>query len=330
MKHYDITVIIPIYNVANYIERCVRSLFEQTKDNVQYVFVDDASPDNSVEIIENVKTEYCNRKSDCVFLRHSINRGVAAARNTGLRCALGRYIIYCDGDDWMDVNMLEVMYDAAELKKADIVSCNFISVLKDRKEHHDLPDWNSLTPPQLLQAYIEYPWNVLWNLLVRRELYEENNLSSPEGISYCEDFSLTVKLFFFARKIININQYLYYYNRVNVLSALNTFQEKYIQDERLVSLDLVEFFKRNGTYQYYKKQMSWRVLKSKRNFLLDKRYYKDFLAVMPESNAYICSCPYLTTISKLMGWLLVHHCAFLSYNLLKIKQMCACLRKKRQ
>lgn len=97
---YKVSVIVPVFKVEAYIERCVRSLFGQTLDSIQYVFVNDASPDNSIGKIKDVLKEYPQREKQCLFLEHVCNKGVSAARNTGLSTASGEYILYCDSDDW--------------------------------------------------------------------------------------------------------------------------------------------------------------------------------------------------------------------------------------
>ena len=108
-----VSVIIPIYNVELFIERCVVSLMEQTLEEVELIFVDDASPDGSVNILREVVGRYPSRK-DCVkIITHSENKGLPAARNTGLAEATGEYIFYCDSDDFVELDLLESLYNKA-------------------------------------------------------------------------------------------------------------------------------------------------------------------------------------------------------------------------
>jgi len=97
-----VSVIVPIYNVEGYIEKCVRTLFEQTYQNIEYIFVDDCSPDNSVNILEIVLEEYPDRKNQVHIVRHEINKGSASSRNTGLDLVNGEYIMFADSDDYTD------------------------------------------------------------------------------------------------------------------------------------------------------------------------------------------------------------------------------------
>ena len=89
-----VSVCIPVYGVEKYIERCARSLFEQTLDSMEYVFVDDCSPDNSIEIMQKVLEEYPHRQEQVKIIRHEVNQGVGAARNHAVAACTGNYIIH--------------------------------------------------------------------------------------------------------------------------------------------------------------------------------------------------------------------------------------------
>ena len=116
-----VSIIIPIFKVRNFIERCVCSLFEQTLKDVEYIFVDDASPDDSIDILKSCIDRYQERKNQVTILTHEQNQGLPAARNTGLAVATGEYVFHCDSDDFVEKDMLEVMYKAAKEKHADMV-----------------------------------------------------------------------------------------------------------------------------------------------------------------------------------------------------------------
>ena len=104
-----VSVIIPVYNAGKYIERCVRSLFEQTLDDIEYIFVDDCSPDDSMDVLQKVLSEYPQRKENVTLIRHKANTGQSGARKSGMHVAKGEYIIHCDADDWVDLDMYERM-----------------------------------------------------------------------------------------------------------------------------------------------------------------------------------------------------------------------------
>ena len=110
-----VSICIAVYNVEKYIEQCVRSLFEQTLDDLEYIFVDDASPDASIDVLLRVLEDYPHRKNQVKLLRHETNQGVAVARKDAIAAATGEYIIHCDPDDWVDLDMYEKLYVKAKI-----------------------------------------------------------------------------------------------------------------------------------------------------------------------------------------------------------------------
>lgn len=102
---------VPIYGVEKYIERCARSLFEQTYENLEYIFVDDCTPDKSIEILERVMEDYPNRKEQVRIIRHEHNRGLAAARNTALDAATSPFITHVDSDDYLSLDAIRLFVE---------------------------------------------------------------------------------------------------------------------------------------------------------------------------------------------------------------------------
>ena len=174
MTDYKVSVIIPVYGVQNFIERCASSLFNQTMKEVEYIFVNDATPDKSIEILKKVILQYPERK--VIVIDHSENKGLPAARNTGLKLATGKYIFHCDSDDYVEPDMLEQLYDRAVEKDADIVWCDwFLSFNKNERYMHQ-PEYD--TSFEALKAMLSgvMKYNV-WNKLVKRSLYVDNNIA---------------------------------------------------------------------------------------------------------------------------------------------------------
>ena len=121
----SISVIIPIYGVEHFIGRCAESLMCQTlREGVEFIFVDDATPDGSIQVLQEVLDRYPERQGQVSILHHDVNQGLPAARNTGLAIAQGKYIFHCDGDDYVERDMLEVLLGAAEQQRADYVWCD--------------------------------------------------------------------------------------------------------------------------------------------------------------------------------------------------------------
>ena len=219
-----VSVIIPIFRVEDYIRRCVYSLMEQSLDDVEYIFVDDCTPDRSMEILEQVLSDYPQRKEQIKILRNTVNRGLPAARNTGLTAASGEYIFHCDSDDYLEHDALQVMYEAAVKTNADIVYTDWFLTNSNKERYMKCP--NYVTAEMALQGLLHgtMKYNV-WNKLVRRSLYKTINQSSnlgegevrgcfPEGHSMGEDMTM-ILLYAQAKKIVYLPKGTYHYMRQN-------------------------------------------------------------------------------------------------------------------
>lgn len=119
---YRVSILVPIYGVEQYIERRARSLFEQTCQELEYVFVNDCTPDKSMELLSGVLEDYPERKGAVKIVNHEKNRGLAASRNTGVENATGEFVCLVDSDDWLERNAVEVLLEGQQKKDADMVS----------------------------------------------------------------------------------------------------------------------------------------------------------------------------------------------------------------
>lgn len=204
-----VSVIIPVYGVEKYIERCARSLFEQTLDDIEYIFVDDSTPDNSISILRKVLSEYPNREKQVKILRHEKNKGPAQARQTGLKIASGEYIAHCDSDDWVDVHMYEEMYNKAIEEDADVVVCDFCSTDCENEQYS-----KGLISKERENVIVDVLlWRIagcLWNKLVRRKEYTDHDLNYPTH-NMGEDTALIVQILWNAKRISYLPKPLYYY-----------------------------------------------------------------------------------------------------------------------
>lgn len=208
MQKTKVSVIIPIYGVEQYIARCAQSLFNQTLDEVEFIFVDDHTQDNSIVVLEREIQKFPHLKDYIKIQRHEKNYGLPIARQTGLRYANGEYIIHCDSDDWMDKNMLKLMYDKALASNCDIVVCDyFVSDGTTQKEEAEyVPDSTN----QLLRSLLsKQTHSVVWNKLVHRRLYEKT-IKTPTA-NNAEDYALICQLSYYCTKVCCIKQPLYYY-----------------------------------------------------------------------------------------------------------------------
>lgn len=221
-----ISVIIPFYKVAPFVERCTRSLLEQTLEEVEFIFVDDASPDESRSIIERVASEYSRHVR---ILTHPQNQGLPAARNTGLAEAKGDFIYHCDSDDYLEPTMLENMYRTAVEQKADFVYCDFYLDFGTSQRVMANPtytDPEQMVKEGFLAGLMKY--NV-WNKLVKRSLYEKSNLQFPSGHAMGEDMTM-IALATHATRTAHVAKPLYHYVKLNSNAYSNTFSKRHLDD----------------------------------------------------------------------------------------------------
>lgn len=127
-----VSILVPIYGVEKYIEKCARSLFEQTYENLEYIYVNDCSPDNSVQILNEVLNDYPNRSRYVRIINQDKNSGVSAARNTSLDIASGKYLLFVDSDDYIDVDVVEKLVGVAESNNSDIVAYDMRYIFTDK------------------------------------------------------------------------------------------------------------------------------------------------------------------------------------------------------
>ena len=167
---YKVSVVVPVYRVEKFIRYCAETLMQQTLKEVEYIFVNDATPDHSMEILQEVLICYPERQDDIIIVTHEVNKGLPAARNTGLQIAQGEYIFHCDSDDFVEPDMLEVLYTEAVRKEADIVWCDWFLSFEKNERYMKQPSFD--TAHKALKAMLGggMKYNV-WNKLVRHKLY---------------------------------------------------------------------------------------------------------------------------------------------------------------
>lgn len=208
MNNPKISVIVPVYNVQRYIEQCARSLFEQTLEDIEFIFVNDCSSDNTIFILKNIAKNYPNRNIQ--IIHHDINKGVSAARATGLIAATGEYVIHCDSDDWVDIDYYETMYYKAISCDADIVVSDYIEEYPDRSVKCDTPDLKNW---EEFKHYSGWLFLALWNRLVRRSLIAKHKLDFYKGINCAEDLGFMLRVYFFSKVNVKSRGAFYHYRK---------------------------------------------------------------------------------------------------------------------
>lgn len=288
MAENKVSVIIPVFKVRNFIERCACSLFEQTLKDVEYIFVDDASPDDSINILQSCIERYPECKEQILILTHEQNQGLPAARNTGLAVATGEYVFHCDSDDFVEPTMLEELYEAAKENDADIVYCDFYLSFEKNERYMGNPSYKTtddMLRLGLLGGTMKY--NV-WNKLVRRSLYTDNNIWFPAGHGMGEDMTM-IRLAACAKSVAYVPKAFYHYVKFNSNAFSATMSDRHKVDIRF-NVDQTVVFLKYKFGDSLDKELAFFKLNTKLPFLItdDETQYEVWKEWWPEANKYIC------------------------------------------
>ena len=304
-----VSVVIPVYNVEAYIERCLHSLFGQTLDDIEYVFVDDGSTDGSAEIIERVLEQYKdspprkNRREQTKILHHDRNRGVAAARTTGIRAATGDYIIHCDADDWVERDMYEKLYSEAVRTDSDIVACYFW--YENPKYKYQFTNCYGPTPHRCLKDMYRKKclYQNLWDKLVRREIITRHDIVPFEGLDYGEDLNCVVRIFYYSRTISVVGEPLYHYRR-HANSMMGLPADKEILKKHMRNVDLIcDFLHRESgrRYEQFCDHMKFCLKRDYQHLLYDDE--REWFDLYHECYRHVLSFNMFPLRSRLIIWL---------------------------
>ncbi|MCH5218014.1 MAG: glycosyltransferase family 2 protein [Muribaculaceae bacterium] len=285
MSNPSISVIVPVYSVAPYIEKCARSLFEQTLEPLEIIFVDDCTPDNSIEIIKGVLEEYPHRKALTQIIKQPSNSGVAGVRRRGILACRGEYIIHCDGDDWIDVELYEKMYLEAVENFSDIVVCDEIQEYQTSSIPQNIDNLPK-SGKDIIKNFYKYPLGMFChNKLVRRELYFDNNILPWEGLNMWEDMGLFFRLFYYADRVSQIHGPVYHYNRANVSAMTKGYGIKQVNQMIEIAERVDDFYSSKVDYCDFEKSLNVLKYLAKLNLITDSfKNYKRFKSLFPESN----------------------------------------------
>lgn len=241
-ERIKVSVIIPVYNVEDYIEKCLASVVNQTLKEIEIIVVNDGTKDNSIKKIEKYFSD------SRIKVINKENGGQSSARNAGLIIAKGEYISFIDSDDFIEEKMLEELYNGSE--NADIVfSDNFNYNMVDSKvlkEEREFFFDNLLNKGSYICMYSSA---VVWNKIYKKEFLEKNNLNFIEGIIH-EDDIFTIKSHFLAKQVKYIKKFHYYY-RINRKGSTmyDKNKNKHLENYRIVYEEIKNF--ENNLKKYY-------------------------------------------------------------------------------
>jgi len=298
-----VSVIIPVYQVEPYMARCAHSLFGQTLKDMEFIFIDDCTPDRSMAIMQEVLEEYPERKAQVRVFQMPHNSGQAKVRMQGIALATGDYVIHCDSDDEVDTDAYRQMYEKAIADKLDIVSCNFERVFPDGKKRVISQVSN---PGQELSDVLYYRvWGSLWCRLIRRPLL--TGIVPPEG-NLCEDVVITCQAICNARHFGYVPEALYHYY-VRESSAMFSYHSDAVRNGILANANILMRVLRDK-YHYSDKTPSIVYYKYfNRSYLMPKvhipAYYNKWRNIFPEIDRYFLFVPGISLDTKF--WFVLIH-----------------------
>lgn len=226
-----VTVVVPVYKVEQYIERCARSLFEQTLEDMEFIFVDDCTPDNSVEVLKRIIAQYPQRKEQTIILKNSHNRGLLQTRLSGFLHAKGIYLGTVDSDDWIEPGAFDTLYQKAEEEKAD---CVLFGYHRDFSEHSEIcqrvfpyTKGNELVENAYKFPFEFFVWGALMKNGERPKAIFNRYYNHPEweGMTMWEDVAIMLPYYYGTKKLTYCEDCFYHYNKANEGSTVNNQNE---------------------------------------------------------------------------------------------------------
>lgn len=239
-----VSIIVPCYNVEEYIEKGLNSLVKQSLKEIEIILINDGSKDNTLNILK----EY-EKKDNRIIVIDKKNEGVSKARNNGLDTAKGEYIAFMDSDDWLEVDALKIMYEKAKEENYDIVACDTMAVYPNKKQliKSGIED-NQQNKKLMIDAYA-----VIWNKIYKKEILK--NITFNTNLTFCEDVLFLYQIYERVKKIASVNKPLYnYLQRKNSLT--------YTYDKKLYQLiesqeEIIKYYKKNNIFEKYKEELEY-------------------------------------------------------------------------
>lgn len=257
-----VSVILPVYGVAQYIEKCTQSLLDQTLQEMEFIFVDDHGPDNSIELVQKMIKNH-PRKEQFVFLKPEHNMGAGMARNFAIPYAKGEYIAFVDSDDWIESTMYEELYNEAS-SKGDVDIC-YCQAAKDYLDGHPT---EILKNPDVLPGemttekrryFLQHYVSLFWTFIYKREMINNNQIRYPEDRSADDSFFVTCSLVF-AGSSAHVDKPFYHY-LIRPGSICTTKDSDKYKKRLSTFRKLLLFFKEKGVYEKYKNEIDFIYLK---------------------------------------------------------------------
>lgn len=299
-----ISVIVPIYNAEATLHVTLSSIVNQNYNSIELIFVNDCSTDASEHILRQFLSEWPKDEFyNIAIINHDVNKGVAAARNTGLSIANGDYIYFIDADDWIEPDTIQVLAEHAIGEDAEIVCCNWF--LSFNKSERKMRQPVVFGPYDAIQKIFHgsMRWN-LWLFLVRKSLFTENQLQFTPGMNMGEDLVMMIKLLMNASKVFHVNRHLYHYNQSNAASLTKTYTKKHVQEVTLNVMEVEKYIMENDFRNQLRLSLDFLKLNIKLPLLISnkKEQYLLWLNWFPEVNTKTMANKELSSRIRVLQW----------------------------
>lgn len=231
MQDYKVTIAVPVYGVEAYIEKCAESLFEQTYPNLEILFINDCTPDRSIEIIERVLERFPNRKDQVRIINQEINKGCPAARNLAVQLATGDFIFHVDADDYIEKDAISTLVIEQKATDADLVVGNYMIETDSKTKLVQYCDISKTKEEIVKDCLDDKSSQSVWGILIRRQIYLDHNIRADESFHVGEDWQVAPLLLYYANKIAYVDKVIYHYqlsrpNSITITSQTSITKKK--------------------------------------------------------------------------------------------------------
>lgn len=277
-----VSIVIPVYGVEKFIEQCARSLFEQTYDNIQYIFVNDCTKDNSIILLKEIIELYPNRKSQVLIVEKEKNEGQSLARKTGMQYVKGEYVMLLDSDDWVETTMVEQMLNAIVAENTDVVYCDYFRNSDTQTPINCIELSN--TKEYIKNMFLLRAPAQTWNKIYRTELFDDVEFPVK---SMHEDLYINLQVMSYAKSVSHLSQNFYHYR-----NNPNSITHNYPLEQSIENLCLMRCFLNKNNMKYvlpcfysflnYVKSFAFKRIRP-----LDKGLMKRLIEIDKQSDKYI-------------------------------------------
>lgn len=284
-QNIKVSILVPFFKVEQYVGRCVESLFTQTYKNIEYIFVNDCSPDKSMEVINGMIDKY-DMATKCKIIVHENNLGISASRNDCLDNMTGDYFLFIDSDDYIDKDMVELLVDAAVKERADISGCGYIEEYADHSVEH--PQKYTNDHDEMMRAITLLTIKgVMWKLLVRSTIVTEHRdeVRFIPDRNMVDDYLFCCQIFYYAQRFAGVDKCMYHWIQYNPNNYTHTTLFA-VESQAAAIRKTEDFYKEKGVYDIVKTELMQRKFISKLPLLFDKKCFdvKRWRDLFSESN----------------------------------------------